>query len=122
MGPLPQGWGKIFIPRLSYITHRSSRSGGKKNIVFQGPSRNRKTSQSRNLFFVRCDLCFTFRNVSPPREKDGLHRSGLLRAPPDADDAVGGPQNAGVGVSQGVAPADRSPALTVNWVSLPPGC
>lgn len=33
MGPLPQGWGKIFISRLSYITHRSSSSGEKKHCA-----------------------------------------------------------------------------------------
>lgn len=35
----------------------------------------------------------------PFREENGLKRSGLLCASPDTDDAVGGPENAGVSLS-----------------------
>lgn len=38
-------------------------------------------------------LCFPF------REENGLKRSGLLCASLNADDAVGGPENAGVSLS-----------------------
>lgn len=38
-------------------------------------------------------LCVSF------REENGLQRSGLLCASPDTDDAVGGPENAGVSLS-----------------------